>query len=246
MRKDPKQGVANVVDTEETMVEWVSDAYPVNSGFAQAGVMTLSTKPQSSRSSGGRRGKSKQSASSSAAATQGSYTPVSVPAGEEQSKVFQACLAMADQELDSALCQDPLPLLAAVIGVLSATEEEPTQPEKDKEPVRQAIYFLAERLASLIALVDPSAPTVNFLQPVPRGSARAPARTLLHDVAKGLARRVPLTKLIELDGDVRPYLAALMVAAMHKADERLIVPQGFKVREIAQEQFENMLAKTAG
>ena len=136
--------------------------------------------------------------------------------------------------------------MAAVIGVLSATEEEAQLPEKDKEPVRQAIYFFAKRLASLVALVDPSAPTINFLQPVPRGSARAPARTLLHDVAKGLARRVPLTKLIELDGDVRPYLAALMVAAMHKADERLIVPEGFKVREIAQEQFENMLAKTAG
>ena len=37
---------------------------------------------------------------------------------------------------------------------------------------------------------------------------------LLFDVAHGLARRVPLTKLVELDGDVRPYLAALMVAAL--------------------------------
>ena len=160
--------------------------------------------------------------------------------------MYQACLAMADQEMDSALCQNPLPMLAAVIGVLTTTEEVPSLPEVEKEPVRQAIYFLAERLASLTALVDSSAPTVNFLQSVPRGSARAPARTLLHDVARGLARRVPLTKLVELDGDVRPYLASLMVAALQRANESLIIPQGVDVKRITQAEFDNMLAASAG
>ena len=37
---------------------------------------------------------------------------------------------------------------------------------------------------------------------------------LLFDVTHGLAHRVPLTKLVELDGDVHPYLATLMVAAL--------------------------------
>ena len=242
MRKDATQRVANVEEMEDSMVEWVSDAYPINSGFAEAGVMTVD-KLHGASSRKGKQGKGKPR---SDAATKGSYTPVSVPTSEEQSKVYQACLAMADQEMDSSLCQDPLPLLAAVIGVLSLSEEEPTQPEADKEPVRQAIYFLAERLASLVALVDPSAPSVNFLQAVPRGSTRAPARTLLHDVARGLARRVPLTKLVELDGDVRPYLAALMVAALQRANESLIVPMGFDVKRIAQSEFDNMLSATAG
>ena len=63
-------------------------------------------------------------------------------------------------------------------------------------------------------LVDPSAPAVNFVDQIPRGEGgrrRGPARTLLFDVARGLARRVPLTKLVALDGDVRPFLASLMV-----------------------------------
>ena len=33
---------------------------------------------------------------------------------------------------------------------------------------------------------------------------------LLFNVACGLAQRVPLTKLVELDGEVYPYLTALM------------------------------------
>ena len=101
VRKDPKQAVANVVE-EETIAEWVSDAYPVSSGFLEAGVMAVS----SDKSKGGTRspGKSKKKVSASDAATDGSYTPVPVPPIEDQSKVFQACLAMADQEMDPALC----------------------------------------------------------------------------------------------------------------------------------------------
>ena len=37
-------------------------------------------------------------------------------------------------------------------------------------------------------------------------------KTLLFDVACGLAHRVPLTKLVKLDWDIYPYLMALMVA----------------------------------
>ena len=55
-------------------------------------------------------------------------------------------------------------------------------------------------------------------------TAKVPHRALkrtyqpgnLFDVARGFARRVPLTRLAEMDGEVRPYLAALMVAAMYK------------------------------
>ncbi len=93
--------------------------------------------------------------------------------------------------------------------------------------------------------MDPSAPTVNFNMALPRGS-KAPTRTLLFDVARGLARRVPLTKLVELDGDVRPYLASLMVAALHRAKDTLTVPDDLRIDFVTREQFENMLAKDAG
>ena len=62
---------------------------------------------------------------------------------------------------------------------------------------------------------------------IPRGESgqrRRPSHTLLFDVARGLAHRVPLTKLVELDGDVWPYLAMLMVATLVRAHEMLTIP----------------------
>ncbi len=46
--------------------------------------------------------------------------------------MYQVGLAVADQVLSAELCQDPLPMLAAVIGVLATSEENPLQSEKDK------------------------------------------------------------------------------------------------------------------
>ena len=69
--------------------------------------------------------------------------------------------------------------------------------------------------------------------------------TLLFDVAHGLARRVPLTKLVELDGDIRPYLATLMVAALAWAGETLVVPEGTRISTMTREAFDNMLLKEA-
>ena len=84
---------------------------------------------------------------------------------------------------------------------------------------------------------------------IPRGNGgkqRGPPRTLLFDVARGLARRVLLTKLVELDGDVRPYLAALMVATLARAGETLVVPEGTRISTIRREAFDNMFLKEAG
>ncbi len=49
-----------------------------------------------------------------------------------------------------------------------------------------------------------------------------------------------------LDGDVRPYLASLMVSALHRAGDELIVPQGLKLKHITEKEFENMLKQEAG
>ena len=83
---------------------------------------------------------------------------------------------------------------------------------------------------------------------IPRGEGgkqRGPSRTLLFDIARGLAHRVPLTKLIELDGDVHPYLATLMVAALARVGKTLVVPEGTHISMITREAFDNMLLKEA-
>ena len=98
--------------------------------------------------------------------------------------------------------------------------------------------------------MDKSTPTAAALfDAIPRGEGgkrRGPSRTLLFDVTHGLARRVPLTKLAELDGDVRPYLAALMVAALVRVGETLVVPEGTRISTMTREAFDNMLLKEAG
>ena len=98
--------------------------------------------------------------------------------------------------------------------------------------------------------MDKSTPIVAALfDAIPRGKGgkwRGPSRTLLFDIAHGLARRVPLTKLVELDGDVRPYLTALMVAALVQVGETLVVPEGTHISTMTREAFNNMLLKEAG
>jgi hypothetical protein len=94
--------------------------------------------------------------------------------------------------------------------------------------------------------VDPSTPTMNTAKVTPTGIRRAPARLMLNDIAQGLARRVPLTKLVQLDGDMRPYLAALMIAALHKAGDTLVIPDKMAIKRLTKEEFDNLLKTKAG
>ena len=108
--------------------------------------------------------------------------------------------------------------------------------EKELENVSDSIAFLAERVAALTQLADPSAPSVNFANAIPRGvGGRRQARSLMFDVARGFARRVPLTKLAYLDGDVRPFLASLIVSAMHRAGETLVIPKDMDLEQVTLE-----------
>jgi hypothetical protein len=131
------------------------------------------------------------------------------------------------------LCSNPWTLVAAVIGVLATSEESPYLPNSSKTKEKDAICFLGERLATLVSIVDPSAPRVNAANLLPAGAeapVRGPARTMLQDIARGLACRVPLTKLVTIYADVRPYLASLLVAAMHQAGDELVIPTDLKIR----------------
>ena len=68
----------------------------------------------------------------------------------------------------------------------------------------------------------------------------------MYDVARGFARQVPLTKLVNLDLDIRPYLTSLMISALHRHNDELVIPQGLKFRQVPIEHFENMIMKKAG
>ena len=126
-------------------------------------------------------------------------------------------------------------MLAVVISVLDTTAANENAAEADQQKVAEAMCYLAEGLATLTSLVDPSAPSVNnaFMPDmIPRGESsqrRGPSHTLLFNIARGLACRVPLTKLVELDGNVWPYLAVLMVAALVRAHETLTIPDTLKL-----------------
>ena len=65
----------------------------------------------------------------------------------------------------------------------------------------------------------------------------------MFDVARRLAQRVPLTKLVELDGEVHPYLAALMVATLAWVGETLVVSESIQITMMTREAFNNMLLK---
>ena len=68
----------------------------------------------------------------------------------------------------------------------------------------------------------------------------------MFDIARRLAHRVPLTKLVELDGDVHLYLTAFMVAALAQVGEALVMLEGMQITLITREAFDNILLKEAG
>ena len=55
-----------------------------------------------------------------------------MPAPEELMSVYKICLARADQAFPAEMCRYPLPMLATVIGILSATEANPRIPDVSK------------------------------------------------------------------------------------------------------------------
>ena len=108
---------------------------------------------------------------------------------------------------------------------------------------------MAKWLTTIAMLVDKSIPIAAALfDAIPRGKGgkqRGLSRTILFDTTRGLARRVLLTKLVKLDGDIRPYLAALIVAALAGAGKTLVVLEGTRITTMIREAFNNMLLKGA-
>jgi hypothetical protein len=51
-------------------------------------------------------------------------------------------------------------------------------------------------------------------------------------VVRGLSRRVTLSRLLELEPDIRRYLAVILVDAVLRAGDTLIIPEGLTRREV--------------
>jgi hypothetical protein len=60
-----------------------------------------------------------------------------------------------------------------------------------------------------------------------------------------MQRKVSLPKLVQMDSNIRPYLTALMIAAMDTMEETFIVPSTAKFDVIAKEEFYEHLATLA-
>ena len=58
-------------------------------------------------------------------------------------------------------------------------------------------------------------------------------------MARAFERRVTLGRILETEKDVRPYLASIIVAAMQKAGDTLLIPDDLMVSVVAPEEFKN-------
>ena len=98
-------------------------------------------------------------------------------------------------------------------------------------------------------LVDKSTPAVVvFFYAIPCGKGhrwRGLGKKLTFDSAYGLAQRVPMTKLVELDGNIYLYLAVLIVATLAWVGKTLVMPEGMQIMMITRNNFINMLLKEA-
>ena len=118
-------------------------------------------------------------------------------------------------------------MLTAVMKMLAKEEERCESKEvplSQLEEICQAINFLTEHLAALVELSDPSTPSVYMTRLQQDVNGNRASRSMMLDVARGFARRVPMAKLVHLDADIQPYLAALMIAALKHHKETLKIP----------------------
>ena len=220
--------------------------------FFNVGIMMVAPKGRApGRRAGGRKGKkvqkgkrSKSRAFQDAAQTtvaaakrrdKVAYPLVPVPPHSDHLKAYTSSLATVQHLLPVDLCTDPLPVLATIISLLDTTVANENAAEVDRQKTAEAMCYLTKCLTALTSLVDPSAPSVsNAFTPdvIPSGESGhrcRSSRTLLFDIARGLAYRVPLTKLVELDGNVWPHLATLMVATLVWAHKMLTIPDALKL-----------------
>ena len=117
--------------------------------------------------------------------------------------------------------------MLATIATILADEEEECQkrgvPLEHLNKAQEAINFLTERMAALTQLVKPDTLPVSVSSLYHDENGKRSSCTMLMDIAQGFSRRVLMTKLIHMDSDIRPYLAALIIAALNYHGEILCI-----------------------
>ena len=166
---------------------------------------------------------------------------------EAHLKAILVILEATNAVLSSLLYANPMLPLVAKLAIFKTTLDSPSVAPKDKAQVTEAGHYFAKWLATVAMLVDKSTPTMAALyDAIPCGEGgrwRRPGKTLLFDIICGLAQRVPLTKLVKLDGDIHPYFVALIVATLVWVGETVVMPKGTQITIMTREAFNSMLLK---
>ena len=133
-------------------------------------------------------------------------------------------------------------MIWTVAKLIEETLRSPFAGEDSQTRARKALKWVVPRMEALPDAVSHTADDGHMGAVVPHRAARRrdPNDTLL-DVARSMQRRVPLTKLIEMDEHSRPYMAALLVSALAPIGEKLIVPRSLAVQAVEDEEFQTYL-----
>jgi len=47
-----------------------------------------------------------------------------------------------------------------------------------------------------------------------------------------------MARLVEIEPDIRPYLASLIVRAMYRANDTLVIPRNLRLTQLADDEFD--------
>lgn len=64
---------------------------------------------------------------------------------------------------------------------------------------------------------------------------------MLFNIAKDMAHKMPLIKMVFMDSDPRPHLDELLVAVLYKAWDAICVPEKQNMIELVAKEFESFL-----
>jgi hypothetical protein len=131
-------------------------------------------------------------------------------------------------------------MLAALAVSLIRSEE--IAEEQGDDVSRQTGMAAARIEDRLVAMVN----TVMGTELIPRRARRDSTPATLFDVVKSLRRAVPISRLLELEDELRPYMAAIIVDAINQGGDALVIPEGTKLKELSAEEFENYKLGLAG
>lgn len=144
----------------------------------------------------------------------------------------------ASEPLGPTYVEDCYSLLLTTAAVLEESRIMAVK-EEDTQGVQKIDNVANDLIESIEAYYAAAHPHISVVDLVPRKSRRDTAPTTLFDVVRGFARKMPLPRILQLETDVRPYMAAVVVEALRAAGDTLVIPDDLKVRQIPAREFED-------